>query len=95
MIASGHYMFQDKTQDISQYFSIWMVLGSFLTPSPHAVLTGDESLRVEAQDDSKTIEELMEVLRNIYGPSIPNATGTNIADSVEEQFYHFLILSVK
>ena len=63
--------------------------------SLHAVLAGDESLRVEAQDDSKTIEELMDVLRNIYGPSIPNATGTNIADSVEEQFYHFLILSVK
>ena len=36
----------------------------------------------------------MEVLRNMYGPSIPNDTGTNITDSLEEQFYHFLILSV-
>ena len=62
--------------------------------SLHAVLTGDEALRVEAQDDSKTMEELMEVLRNMYGPSIPNDTGTNITDSLEEQFYHFLILSV-
>ena len=62
--------------------------------SLHAVLTGDEALRVEAQDDSKTMEEVMEVLRNRYGPSIPNATGTKITDSIEEQFYHFLILSV-
>ena len=37
----------------------------------------------------------MEVLRNMYGPCIPNATGTITTDSVEEQFYHFLILSVK
>ena len=44
--------------------------------SLYTVVTGDESLRVEAQDDSKTMEELMEVLRNMYGPSIPNATGT-------------------
>ena len=30
--------------------------------SLYTVVTGDESLRVEAQDDSKTMEELMEVL---------------------------------
>ena len=63
--------------------------------SLHAVLTGDEALRVEAQDDSKTMEQVVDVLRNMYGPSVPNATGTNITDSIEEQFYHFLILSVK
>ena len=40
-----------------------------------AAVTGDEALRVEAQDDSKTMEEVMQVLRNMYGPSIPNATG--------------------
>ena len=71
--------------------SSWVFPGS---KSLHAVLTGDEALRVEAQDDSKTMEEVMEVLRNMYGPSIPNATGTNITNSLEEQFYHFLILSV-
>lgn len=42
------------------------------------VVTGDQSLRVEAQDDSKTTEEVIEVLRNMYGPSIPNATGTEL-----------------
>ena len=31
--------------------------------SLYTVVTGDESLRVEAQEDSKTMEELMEVLR--------------------------------
>ena len=63
--------------------------------SLHAVLTRDEALRVEAEDDSKTMDEMVEVLRNMYGPSVPNATGTNITDSIEELFYHFLILSVK
>ena len=33
VIVSGYYMFQPRTQDISQYFSIWIVLGSFLAPS--------------------------------------------------------------
>ena len=40
-----------------------------------ATLTGDEALRIEAQDDSKTMDEVMRVLRNMYGDDIPNATG--------------------
>ena len=32
VIVSGYYMFQPRKQDISQYFSIWIVLGSFLAP---------------------------------------------------------------
>ncbi|XP_068722900.1 uncharacterized protein [Montipora capricornis] len=39
-----------------------------------ATLTGDEALRIEAQDDSKTMDEVMQVLRNMYGDDIPNAT---------------------
>ena len=62
--------------------------------SLYTVVTGDESLRVEAQDDSKTMEELMEALRNMYGPSLPNATGTNVTDSLVEHavlsFSHFI-----
>ena len=38
-------------------------------------VTGDEALRVEAQEDSKTMDEVMEVLRKMYGSNIPNATG--------------------
>ena len=43
-----------------------------------ATLTGDEALRIEAQDDSKTMDEVMQVLRNMYGDDILNATGTRI-----------------
>ena len=39
-------------------------------------VTGDEALRIEAQDNSQTLEEVMQVLRNMYGDGIPNATGT-------------------
>ena len=39
------------------------------------VVTGAEALRVEAQDDSKTLEEVMVTLRKIYGENIPTATG--------------------
>lgn len=38
-------------------------------------VTGDEAVRVEAQDDSKTKEEVMEVLRSMYGSNVTNATG--------------------
>ncbi|KAK2557903.1 Polyamine oxidase 1, partial [Acropora cervicornis] len=39
-----------------------------------ATVTGDVALRIEAQDDSKTLDEIMQVLRNMYGDGIPNAT---------------------
>lgn len=39
-----------------------------------AFVTGDEALRIEAQDESKTLDEIMQVLRNMYGDGIPNAT---------------------
>ena len=41
-----------------------------------ATVTGDVALRIEAQDDSQTLDEVMQVLRNMYGDGIPNATGT-------------------
>ena len=47
-----------------------------------ATVTGDESLRVEAQDDSRTMEEVMQVLRNMYGSNIPNATGNRLCTRV-------------
>ena len=41
-----------------------------------ATVTGEEALRIENQDDSKTMDEVMQVLRDMYGDGIPNATGT-------------------
>ena len=40
-----------------------------------AGVTGDQALKVELQDDSKTKEEVMQVLRNLYGSNVTNATG--------------------
>ena len=37
-------------------------------------LTNGESKRVEAQSDKETLEEAMGVLRDMFGPHIPNAT---------------------
>lgn len=36
-------------------------------------LTNEESKRIEAQTDEETIKEAMEVLRNMFGPEIPDA----------------------
>ncbi|XP_054817221.1 polyamine oxidase 1 isoform X2 [Prosopis cineraria] len=36
-------------------------------------LTNEESKRVEAQSDEETLKEAMEVLRDIFGPDIPDA----------------------
>ncbi|XP_075477174.1 polyamine oxidase 1-like isoform X2 [Primulina tabacum] len=37
-------------------------------------LTNGESKRIEAQSDQETMKEAMEVLRNMFGPNIPDAT---------------------
>ncbi|PIN08613.1 Spermine oxidase [Handroanthus impetiginosus] len=37
-------------------------------------LTNGESKRIEAQSDQETMKEAMEVLRNMFGPEIPDAT---------------------
>ncbi|THG23198.1 hypothetical protein TEA_016708 [Camellia sinensis var. sinensis] len=59
---------------------------SFRPPLPHmenaypgsnilvVTLTNGESKRVEAQSDHETLKEAMEVLRNMFGPDIPDAT---------------------
>lgn len=59
-----------------------------------AIVTGDESLRVEAQDDSKTMEEVMQVMRNMYGPSIPNATGKHFM-CMRDKFNFYIILEAQ
>ena len=37
-------------------------------------VTNGESKRVEAQSDEETMKESMEVLRDMFGPDIPDAT---------------------
>ena len=65
--GSGHFpTFQDL--DRPGFFNGSKMLLAFVT--------GDVALRIEDQDDSKTLDEVMQVLRNMYGDGIPNATGT-------------------
>ncbi|XP_065872565.1 polyamine oxidase 1 isoform X3 [Euphorbia lathyris] len=59
---------------------------SFRPPLPHmdnaypgsnilvVTITNEESKRVEAQSDEETMKEAMEVLRDMFGPNIPNAS---------------------
>ena len=57
------YVSAQKTRHFPVFFDLDRA-GFFPgSKSLYTVVTGDESLRVEAQEDSKTIEELMEVLR--------------------------------
>lgn len=37
-------------------------------------LTNGESKRVEAQSDEETLKEATDVLRDMFGPNVPNAT---------------------
>jgi polyamine oxidase len=39
---------------------------------------GQESYRIEAQSDEKTLAEMMIVLRKMYGPDIPDATEIHV-----------------
>ncbi|XP_022094556.1 polyamine oxidase-like [Acanthaster planci] len=50
------------------------------TPMMLITVAGDESRRVEAQPLAKTKHEIQEVLRNMYGDSIPEATDILVSD---------------
>ncbi|KAI3959254.1 hypothetical protein MKW92_014633 [Papaver armeniacum] len=50
-------------------------------------LTDDESRRIEQQTDSKTKAEIMEVLRNMFGDDIPEATDILIPRWWSDRFY--------
>ncbi|GAA0142031.1 oxidase [Lithospermum erythrorhizon] len=58
------------------YFTFWQHMENAYPGSNLLVvtLTNEESKRIEAQSDEETLREAMEVLRNMFGPDIPNAT---------------------
>ncbi|XP_015573853.1 polyamine oxidase 1 isoform X2 [Ricinus communis] len=58
------------------YYTFWQHMENAYPGSNILVvtLTNGESKRVEAQSDEETLEEAMEVLRDMFGPNIPNAT---------------------
>ncbi|CBI24940.3 hypothetical protein VitviT2T_020541 [Vitis vinifera] len=58
------------------YFTFWQHMENAYPGSNILVvtLTNGESKRVEAQSDEETLKEAMGVLRDMFGPDIPNAT---------------------
>lgn len=50
-------------------------------------VTDDESRRIEQQKDSKTKAEVMEVLREMFGKSIPEATDILVPRWWSNRFY--------
>ncbi|XWS45751.1 hypothetical protein CRYUN_Cryun14cG0006300 [Craigia yunnanensis] len=58
------------------YYTFWQHMENAYPSSNILVvtLTNGESKRVEAQSNEETLKEAMGVLRNMFGPDIPNAT---------------------
>ncbi|XP_007052480.2 PREDICTED: polyamine oxidase 1 [Theobroma cacao] len=58
------------------YYTFWQHMENAYPGSNILVvtLTNGESKRVEAQSDEETLKEAMGVLRDMFGPDIPNAT---------------------
>ncbi|XP_009758572.1 polyamine oxidase 1 isoform X2 [Nicotiana tabacum] len=58
------------------YYTFWQHMENAYPGSNILVvtLTNGESKRVESQSDQETLREAMEVLRNMFGPDIPDAT---------------------
>ncbi|KAI5681382.1 hypothetical protein M9H77_02609 [Catharanthus roseus] len=58
------------------YYTFWQHMENAYPGSNILVvtLTNGESKRIEAQPDQETLKEAMEVLRNMFGPNIPDAT---------------------
>ncbi|XP_057978587.1 polyamine oxidase 1 [Malania oleifera] len=57
------------------YYTFWQHMDNAYPGSNILVvtLTNGESKRVEAQSDEETLKEAMEVLRDMFGPNVPNA----------------------
>ncbi|KAL1802633.1 hypothetical protein ACET3Z_031280 [Daucus carota] len=58
------------------YYTFWQHMENAYPGSNILVvtLTNGESKRVEAQSDQETLKEAMDVLRNMFGPNIPDAS---------------------
>ncbi|XP_065617735.1 polyamine oxidase 1-like [Quercus suber] len=63
------------------YYTFWQHMENAFPGSNILVVTlmNRESKRVEAQSDEETLKEAMGVLKNMFGPNIPNATDILVA----------------
>ncbi|RZC57036.1 hypothetical protein C5167_004339 [Papaver somniferum] len=71
------------------YYTMWQQLENEY-PGANCLLvtvTDDESRRVEQQPDSETLAEIMDVLRNMFGKNIPDATDILVPKWWSDRFY--------
>ncbi|OVA07597.1 Flavin amine oxidase [Macleaya cordata] len=71
------------------YYTIWQQLENEY-PGANCLLvtvTDDESRRIEQQPDSETKAEIMEVLRDMFGKNIPEATDILVPRWWSDRFY--------
>ncbi|CAO2819091.1 unnamed protein product [Amaranthus hypochondriacus] len=71
------------------YYAIWQHLENEHPGSNvmFVTVTDDESIRVEQQSDKETKAEAMQVLRNMFGKNIPEATDIMIPRWKSDRFY--------
>ncbi|XP_026409867.1 polyamine oxidase-like [Papaver somniferum] len=71
------------------YYTMWQQLENEF-PGANCLLvtvTDDESRRIEQQPDSETLAEIMDVLRNMFGQNIPDATDILVPKWWSDRFY--------
>ncbi|KAI3911779.1 hypothetical protein MKW92_028109 [Papaver armeniacum] len=71
------------------YYTMWQQLENEF-PGANCLLvtvTDDESRRIEQQPDSETLTEIMDVLRNMFGQNIPDATDILVPKWWSDRFY--------
>ncbi|KAI3448867.1 hypothetical protein Pfo_005532 [Paulownia fortunei] len=72
------------------YYTFWQHMENAYPGSNILVvtLTNGESKRIEAQSDQETMREAMEVLKNIFGPDIPDAVDILVPRWWNNRFQH-------
>ncbi|XP_056164335.1 polyamine oxidase 1-like [Syzygium oleosum] len=70
------------------YYTFWQHMEDAYPGSNILVvtLTNGESKRVESRSDEETLKEAMEVLRDMFGPNIPNATDILVPRWLNDKF---------
>ncbi|XP_026409866.1 polyamine oxidase-like [Papaver somniferum] len=87
--TGNHTEFFIHANEKRGYYTVWQQLENEY-PGANCLLvtvTDDESRRVEQQPDSETLAEIMDVLRNMFGKNIPDATDILVPKWWSDRFY--------
>ena len=79
-----------RSDTISGYFPIFFPIGQLLPGSPNVLIAGvagSEAYRLSFQDPKDTVEEVMVVLRKLYGNGIPDPIDILIPTWISDPLY--------